>query len=106
MGISNTDQERRHLAQADQHIAGAKIHIARQREVVEELRHPWAFPRKAAARASRAEVLGRNPSRTDVLDAAEPVGKPSGIAVVATCTDFRAPGAGFHVASVHSIALF
>jgi hypothetical protein len=33
-----TDHERRHLAQADQNIAECKSQIARQREIIEELR--------------------------------------------------------------------
>ena len=30
-------REREHLAQADRHIAGAKAHIARQKETIDEL---------------------------------------------------------------------
>jgi hypothetical protein len=34
----NNNMERKHLVQAERHIAECKNHIARQREVIEELR--------------------------------------------------------------------
>jgi protein-disulfide isomerase-like protein with CxxC motif len=36
-GAAMTDQERKHLAQADRHIAECKGHIANQEEVIRQL---------------------------------------------------------------------
>ena len=37
-GAAMTDQERKHLAQADRHIAECKGHIARQEKVICQMR--------------------------------------------------------------------
>jgi hypothetical protein len=37
-GLAMTEQDRRHLAQADQHIAECKGHVARQEELIQRIR--------------------------------------------------------------------
>jgi hypothetical protein len=66
----NRDREREHLVQVDRHIAECKTHIARQREIIQELVGNGQAPELAVStlNALRSSLRGFEPHRAPKSD--------------------------------------